>query len=62
MAFGARDTKLICCRENMRGAESFLGRLDVSGPLENLSCALGINSDALFLFNCGANGCGGMGC
>ena len=35
MAFGARGTKLICCREKIRGAESLLGRLDVSGPLEN---------------------------
>ena len=35
MAFGSRGTKLICCRVNIRGAESFLGRLDVSGLLKN---------------------------
>ena len=33
MAFGARGTKLICCREHIRWVELFSGRLDVSGPL-----------------------------
>ena len=35
MAFGARGTKLICCREHIRLAELFLGRLDVLGPLDS---------------------------
>ena len=34
MAFGARGTKLICCREHIRWAKLFSGRLDVSGPLD----------------------------
>ena len=33
LAFGALGTKLICCRELIRWAEWFSGRLDVSGPL-----------------------------
>ena len=35
MAFSARGTKLICCRKHIRWAELFLGRLDVSGPLDS---------------------------
>ena len=34
MALGARETKLICCREHICCAKLFLGRLDVSGPLD----------------------------
>ena len=34
MAFGTRGTQLICCREHIHWAELFLGRLDVSGPLD----------------------------
>ena len=64
LAFGARGTKLVCCRGHIRWAELFSSRLDISSPLacENWMCALGKNSDALFWFTCGANGCGGTGC
>ena len=38
VAFGARGTQLICCREHICWAKLFFGRLDVSGPLD---CACG---------------------
>ena len=37
--------QLICCREHIRWAKLFFGRLDVSGLLD---CACGKNSDSLF--------------
>ena len=35
MAFGARGTNIICCREHIRWAELFLSRLDVPVPLDS---------------------------
>ena len=58
VAFGARGTKLICCREHIRWAKFSLNRLVFSGPLDSeiWSCACGKKIGRIILVYLRSNG------